>query len=285
VSCGWYGTVKSTPGQAAERSLRFIACRFCCFFLKKGKSFVSLFWTAAKDLKKFYKLEDEDEIDEESIVDMARGEGLVESSEEDDEMISDLENSAEEGPWKNEEIPIGDETSRIAIVNLDWDHVKAKDIFKVFDGFVPSRGDLKKVSVFPSEFGKERMEYEELNGPPTQVFNDDGETKDKVDDDEGKDFNMVALRKYQVERLRYFYAVAEFDSVQTARKVFAACDGTEFESSANMFDLRYIPEDMTFDDSPRDVATEAPLAYEPVDFVTQALQHSNVKLTWDAEDP
>jgi hypothetical protein len=31
VSYSLYGIEKSTPGQAAERSLRFIARRFCCF--------------------------------------------------------------------------------------------------------------------------------------------------------------------------------------------------------------------------------------------------------------
>lgn len=68
---------------------------------------------------------------------------------------------------------------------------------------------------------------------------------------------------------RYYYAVIECDSVATAKALYEACDGTEYESSANFFDLRYIPDDMTFDDEPREVATIAPENYKPSIFSTQ----------------
>lgn len=34
----------------------------------------------------------------------------------------------------------------------------------------------------------------------------------------------------------------------------------------------------------RDAAEEVPADYAPPDFTTAALQHTNVKLTWDADD-
>lgn len=34
----------------------------------------------------------------------------------------------------------------------------------------------------------------------------------------------------------------------------------------------------------RDTAREVPADYAPPDFTTAALQHTNVKLTWDADD-
>ena len=106
-----------------------------------------------------------------------------------------------------------------------------------------------------------------------------------AENDDGKDFNMVALRKYQVDRLKYYYAVVHCDSTACARAIFNACDGAEFESSANFFDLRYIPHDMLFDNQEaRDVCVEAPAVYSAAEFTTQALQHSNVKLTWDQDD-
>jgi hypothetical protein len=242
--------------------------------------------SVAKDLKRFYKLkEDEEESSEgefEAGIDYARGEGLVESSDEEIEM--ELEDE-DEGPWADEKIPTGEETYRFAVVNMDWDHVKAKDLFKLFDGFRPSRGIVKSVAIYPSEFGKERIQMEQVQGPPSAVFKEQMNGKESIEYDEGKDFNMVALRKYQIERLRYYYAVVECDSVDTARAIFKSCDGAEFESSANFLDLRYIPDEMEFDDVPKDIASEAPAVYQPAEFTTTALQHSNVKLTWDAEDP
>ncbi|KAI8929940.1 hypothetical protein BC831DRAFT_441650 [Entophlyctis helioformis] len=260
--------------------------------------------------------------------DLARGEGLLESSdeEEDDDQdqvtadgtvvrrrtrpgvqVDAFEDEDEDdginiGPYAEENVPIGDETCRFAVVNLDWDHVKAKDLYKVFDGFRPKTGTLKSVKIFLSDFGKERVEREQREGPPKEIFTDEvpesSERKSRKSasasssssrrlgrDDNGEDFDRKKLRKYQIERLRYYYAVVECDSVSTARAIYQSCDGTEFESSANFFDLRYVPDGMTFDDEPTDAAYEAPIVYEPAEFVTQALQHSNVKLTWDEEDP
>lgn len=43
---------------------------------------------------------------------------------------------------------------------------------------------------------------------------------------------------------------------------------------------------MSFDGRPkRDTATAVPSDYAAPDFETRALQHSNVKLTWDEDEP
>lgn len=241
------------------------------------------------------QVDDQESDLDDTRVDFARGDGGVESSDEEsdtsldeDVKIDDLDEI--QGPWAEEDIPTGEETNRFACVNLDWDHVKAKDLYKVFDAFTPAYGTIKSVSIYPSEFGKDAMAKEALHGPPTSVFKsstekDSGTKNSTLENDEGKDFNMVALRKYQIDRLKYYYAVIECDSLQCAKTIFNACDGAEFESSANFFDLRYIPNTMSFDeDIPRDVAREAPISYAPIEFTTQALQHSKVSLTWDQDD-
>ncbi|KAG0257236.1 pre-rRNA-processing protein esf1 [Actinomortierella ambigua] len=261
--------------------------------------------------------EDEDEEDE-NVYDPMRGMGTLagDSSDEesdsdiDEELAAELDQEAEydedEEEEEEEDIPRGDETHRFACVNMDWDHIKAVDLFKVFSGFKPESGAIRSVRIFPSEFGKEHLEREEREGPPQDIFKkaskggDEDDMEDEDDDDEeitkekliqqqteeGQDeIDTEALRKYQLDRLKYYYAVVDTDSVATAKAICAACDGAEYESSANFFDLRYIPDGMDFaNDIPKDECYNAPEQYKPNDFTTQVFQHSNVKLTWDEDD-
>lgn len=51
--------------------------------------------------------------------------------------------------------------------------------------------------------------------------------------------------------------------------------------------MRFIPEEETFDEKPRDVCDTLPdvSQYEPRTFLTSALQQAQVQLTWDETDP
>ena len=72
----------------------------------------------------------------------------------------------------------------------------------------------------------------------------------------------------------------ECDSVTTAACLYKECDGAEFEASSNVFDCRFIPNHISFEEAV-DVSVELPQVYEPSEFITRALQHSKVDLTWD----
>ncbi|KAL8844789.1 MAG: hypothetical protein Q9176_000889 [Flavoplaca citrina] len=211
-------------------------------------------------------------------------------------------------------IPVGEVTSRIAVVNLDWDNIRAADLMAVFSSFVPATGAIKKISIYPSEFGKERMQREETEGPPSEIFsrskidgryestesssegqddggasiseeNDEKMKKPLLQEDTSQDFDSAKLRRYQLERLRYYYSVIVCSSSSVARTIYEAIDGTEFLTTANFFDLRFIPDDLDFSrDEPRDECLQIPDGYRPNEFVTDALQHSKVRLTWDADD-
>jgi len=299
-----------------------------------------------KVLQRLYRLEDEDDAgdqkdekpdDDEAVrqelrrvdkdYDPARGGGFSTSESEDDDSDSDgsepdqdgeeeLDVAADMQRFQDEQadVPTGEVTNRIAVVNLDWDHIKSVDLFAMFASFVPSDGRIDKISIYPSEFGKQRMQREELEGPPKEIFksrtpgdtadddtaddsgseggeSDEEDEEDDEDDEAAKrdllqegndeDFNSDALRSYQLDRLRYYYAVVVCGDKHTAEAIYQATDGKEFQASSNFVDLRFVPDEVTFDDEPRDACTSVPTGYKPVDFVTDALQHSKVKLTWD----
>lgn len=204
---------------------------------------------------------------------------------------------------QHDEVESGEVTSRLAIVNLDWDHVNSTDLMALFSSFIPpNSGRILKISVYPSEFGKERMQQEEIEGPPKALFKDepardsdsdpsssdsDSDSGDEeiqkelIEEGDDQDFDSDALRSYQLDRLRYYYAVMICSSPETAKSIYEATDGTEYQSSSNFVDLRFVPDDVTFDDEARDECSKIPDSYKPVDFVTNALQSSKVKLTWD----
>ena len=93
----------------------------------------------------------------------------LESHEEDDEGAVESEDEKEE---------YAEPTKRIAAVNLDWDNLRATDLFAVFNSFLKAvnkgesstAGRLVHVKIYPSEFGKSRMEKEEAEGPGGGMF-------------------------------------------------------------------------------------------------------------------
>ena len=104
--------------------------------------------------------------------------------------------------------------------------------------------------------------------------------------DEREAFDQQKLRKYQRERLRYFYGIAVFDSPSTAKAVREHVNGLEIEATANHLELRYVPDGMKFDDrEARDELFELPATYEPPQWSTRAIGHSQAQLTWDEDNP
>ena len=55
-------------------------------------------------------------------------------------------------------------TPYMAILNLDWTNIRAVDIYAMLHSFCPP-GTLKKVEVYPSDFGMGMMEKERVYGP------------------------------------------------------------------------------------------------------------------------
>jgi hypothetical protein len=55
-------------------------------------------------------------------------------------------------------------TPYLCILNLDWDHTRAVDVYAMLHSFCPP-GTLKRVDIYPSDFGRKMMEKELLEGP------------------------------------------------------------------------------------------------------------------------
>uniref|UniRef100_A0A2D4PQ08 ESF1 RRM domain-containing protein n=1 Tax=Micrurus surinamensis TaxID=129470 RepID=A0A2D4PQ08_MICSU len=217
--------------------------------------------------------------------DLARGKGNLETSSEDEEEDDFFEIFPKDPEVIHEwgelgkDAPQADQiTHRLAVCNMDWDQLKAKDLLALLNSFIPKGGVIFSVKIYPSEFGKQRMKEEKLKGPaellslPQNVTEKDSLYKEK-------------LRDYQFKRLKYFYAVVDCDSPETANKIYEECDGLEFESSYSFVDLRFIPDDVTFDDEPKDMASEVDVAaYKPKYFTSAAVATSKVDITWDETD-
>lgn len=164
--------------------------------------------------------------------------------------------------YQEENVPTGEETLRLAIMNCDWNLIKAVDLLAILRSISPG---VIKVSIYPSEFGKTRMEKEAQTGPII--------SSSEVDEE--------ALRKYELETMKYYYAVAECDSLEASKKLYDECDGLEIERTSNSLDLRFVPNEVVFPYAPTDIATEVPKKYKMLDYYTKALQQSRVTLTWD----
>ena len=121
----------------------------------------------------------------------------------------------------------------------------------------------------------------------------DEESEDNNIEDEDKETDdpklVEELRRYEMTRLQYFYAVVECDTPLTAEALYNELDGMEYESSSTALDLRFIGDDIIFDDEvePKSECYSMPdlSSYKAPQFINSALQQSKVRMTWDQTDP
>jgi len=144
-------------------------------------------------------------------------------------------------------------------------------------------GAVLSVRVYPSDFGLERMERDARSGP-SDVFR--GKPEEGLREESA--FDAEKLRQYEVSKLKYYFAVAEFRSAREAEAAYEELDGLEFEHSSSTVDLRVIAGDamegVKAGRKVRDEAFSVPSNYEPVDYVVKALRGTGVNCSWEAAD-
>ncbi|CAJ1013161.1 hypothetical protein Q4I28_008474 [Leishmania naiffi] len=227
--------------------------------------------------------------------------------------------------WVPDEVEFIEAHRRVAIVNCDWDHVRAVDLYAILFHALPLGGQLLDVSIYKSEFGKRMMEHEKKHGPDLWVYDGDANADADVEEgsggampeveelpedvsedavseprsdgwaddnpnmmteqgEDGEWFSGGKYRRYEMDRMRYYYAVATFDSADTAAAVYKELDGMDIEASGVVLDLRYIDDDEVFE-SPVSRADRIPTNFKPLaSFKTSALSQSKFRISWDQDD-
>lgn len=161
-----------------------------------------------EDLSKFYvekkerrfkskREEEEEESEEEEENDENVNDSDSDDSSSEDEMIEMDETAMtefnEEENEEVDEVEEGNETSRLAAMNMDWTMVKSVDILAMLTSFVPKSGAILKVSVYPSEYGVQKLAEEDAQGPPPEIFAapakviDSKKSKKSEDDDDDEE--------------------------------------------------------------------------------------------------
>ena len=249
-----------------------------------------------ENLRRFYRLDSKNQNEFSTGPDYARGEVLLQSSDEeeargdlDQAQSSDGENDGGVvilGPNIDRSIPglqdgdtevdLGEDdlldadaqathhrkiasednqesslrTRRIAVVDLDWDHIRAIHLYKIFTSAIAPvgssssrpnrdsapivRGEVLSVRIYPSKFGLEHMAHEE-SGPPSELLKKKISSLDDEEDvnertiyetGDADEYDEDALRKYQLQRMRCVdYHLVHPTNMHTQAQIFLRCRG------------------------------------------------------------
>lgn len=274
------------------------------------------------------KVTDEEELassEEESVTneeELVSNEEELVSNEEDEDAVQ----------WGDMEgVEFIEAQRRVAVVNCNWDRVRAVDLYAILFHSLPLGGELLEVCVYKSEFGKKMIEHEKVHGPdlwvkpgdvdPTQqdpangseasqmvverLPDEEEEEEDNNDDDDdgwvddnaamleeqgedGELFSSGKYRQYELNRMKYFYAIATFDSAATAGAVYSDLDGIDIEASGVVLDLRYVGDEEEFDSEELvGRADSIPANFRPLrgSLKNAALSQTHFRISWDQEDP
>jgi hypothetical protein len=195
-------------------------------------------------------------------------------------------------------------TNRLALQNYDWTSLNGEEIFFLFNSHLEksefkgkfdktdseTENGLKNVKIYVSDFGEKRL-AEEKNHGPKKIFEklkEKFEKKGLLTENNPLVSEMInndpLVRQYEIDRLKYFYAVLEFESEDVADWVYANCDGLEFEKSGMQIDLRGIPKDLKIPKKAKEIVRNAknlnPALLKKKKIKNLAKNHTHVELTW-----
>ena len=179
-------------------------------------------------------------------------------------------------------------------------NISAQNLMVLFSSLKEPEGVVRSVTVYPSSLGQARLQSE-LEEGPKNIWKEEAEgehekraqkhakrpvrnLKNQIivgEDNDDNDIDAKKLRKYEVERLQYYFAIIECDSKRTAEHIYDNGNNVEFELSNVPLDLRMVPEGQRFEAEPKEVCTTVPEISDAKHFINRSVGHTNVRLTWD----
>ncbi|KAL0246101.1 hypothetical protein GEMRC1_007317 [Eukaryota sp. GEM-RC1] len=247
------------------------------------------------DLKKYYDMSDPEE--DAAVADPTKY-GFGESSDEESDMenfdATDVLSNQTTEPLQEDlddlqpsTVPTlseGEETNRLAVCHLDWNAVSAVDLLSLARSFASQPSLVTSVTIYVSDYGMERLAAEEVHGPELDDL-------DEIKEDMGEEVNndeeamQEAIRRYEISKMRYYFAVIECEDVPTALVLYSEMDRSTIGQTGNTIDLRFIPGEVSFEGRMvRDAAADVPVKYIPTESVSTPLEQTNIKISWDSED-
>ena len=136
--------------------------------------------------------------------------------------------------------------------------------------------------IFKSKEGKKLSKKAKRRDAKSEYIQDDDFELDEHDDGE----NMAQLRKYEVQKMNYFYAIVYCNSSKTAAKIIEENQDLELELTNIRLNLYCVPDDLKLPYEAKQSASEVPANFSfEQSRISRALNHSTVKLSWDQTDP
>lgn len=210
--------------------------------------------------------------------------------------------------YKDKDVPIGDTSKYLSVMNLNWESINSKDLYVLFTSLSLKDNSVISVKIYPSEFGIKEREKENKDGPDREIFKIKSilNTKDdsniinnatiihnledcyqKVNYENYHKLDENKLREYELKKLKYYYAIIELKNKKIANYIYENYDGTEIEKTQMFMELRFVPEEIMINGLPYPPIDECnifPKEYTQNIKKNRALDHSRVTLTWDKEN-
>lgn len=93
--------------------------------------------------------------------------------------------------------------------------------------------------------------------------------------------DINTIRKYELDKLKYYYSVLKFDSSRTADHIYTTLNDFEIQGTGNKMDLRAIPDDLKVPRKPVDVCKDKPTKISNLNFLTAAKTNTRVEVSWE----